>query len=136
MKSDKEYEIRFGVVMAMAHYIDEEYINNVLQWMDRISHEGYYVKMAVAWALSVCYVKFPQKTVNYLKENHIDDFTYNKALQKIIESYRVSTEDKEIIRSMKRKTNNVHYLPQRGFESFRKKFTIHIRKDSNCSSSY
>ena len=102
MKSDKEYEIRFGVVMAMAHYIDEEYINNVLQWMDRISHEGYYVKMAVAWALSVCYVKFPQKTVNYLKENHLDDFTYNKALQKIIESYRVSTEDKEIIRSMKR----------------------------------
>ena len=78
-------------------------VNNVLQWMDRISHEGYYVKMAVAWALSVCYVKFPQKTVNYLKENHLDDFTYNKALQKIIESYRVSTEDKEIIRSMKRK---------------------------------
>lgn len=135
MKSDKEYEIRFGVVMAMAHYIDEEYIDNVLQWMDRISHEGYYVKMAVAWALSVCYVKFPQKTMNYLKENHLDDFTYNKALQKIIESYRVSTEDKEIIRSMKRKTNNVH-LPQRGFESFRKKFTIHIRKDSNRSSSY
>ncbi len=96
-------EIRFGVVMAMAHYIDEEYIDNVLQWMDRISHEGYYVKMAVAWALSVCYVKFPQKTMNYLKENHLDDFTYNKALQKIIESYRVSTEDKEIIRSMKRK---------------------------------
>ena len=63
MKSDKEYEIRFGVVMAMAHYIDEEYIDNVLQWMDRISHEGYYVKMAVAWALSVCYVKFPQKTM-------------------------------------------------------------------------
>ena len=103
MKSDKEYEIRFGVVMAMAHYIDEEYIDNVLQWMDRICHEGYYVKMAVAWALSVCYVKFPQKTMNYLKENHLDDFTYNKALQKIIESYRVSTEDKEIIRSMKRK---------------------------------
>ena len=77
--------------------------DNVLQWMDRISHEGYYVKMAVAWALSVCYVKFPQKTMNYLKENHLDDFTYNKALQKIIESYRVSTEDKEIIRSMKRK---------------------------------
>ena len=41
--------------------------------------------------------------MNYLKENHLDDFTYNKALQKIIGSYRVSTEDKEIIRSMKRK---------------------------------
>ena len=103
MASDKEYEIRFGVVMAMGHYIDEEYIDKVLQWMDRISHEGYYVKMAVAWSLSVCYVKFPEKTMDYLKKNHLDDFTYNKALQKIIESYRVSAEDKEVIRSMRRK---------------------------------
>lgn len=103
MASDKEYEIRFGVVMAMGHYIDEEYIDKVLQWMDRISHEGYYVKMAVAWSLSVCYVKFPEKTMNYLKKNHLDDFTYNKALQKIVESYRVSAEDKEVIRSMRRK---------------------------------
>lgn len=104
LKSDQEYEIRFGVVMAMAHYIDEEYIDKVLQWTDRIHHEGYYVKMAVAWALSVCYVKFPQKTMDYLKKNNLDDFTYNKALQKIVESYRVSPEDKEIIRSMKRKS--------------------------------
>lgn len=103
MASDKEYEIRFGVVMAMGHYIDEEYIDKVLQWMDRISHEGYYVKMAVAWSLSVCYVKFPEKTMDYLKKNHLDDFTYNKALQKIVESYRVSAEDKEVIRSMRRK---------------------------------
>lgn len=108
MRSDKEYEIRFGVVMAMAHYIDEAYIDKVLQWMDRISHEGYYVKMAVAWALSVCYVKFPGKTMAYLKKNHLDSFTYNKALQKIIESYRVSAEDKETIRGMKRKSKRVY----------------------------
>lgn len=103
MASDEEYEIRFGVVMAMGHYIDEEYIDKVLLWMDRIRHEGYYVKMAVAWSLSVCYVKFPEKTMNYLKKNHLDDFTYNKALQKIVESYRVSAEDKEVIRRMRRK---------------------------------
>jgi len=103
MQSDKEYEIRFGVVMAMAHYIDADYIQNVLQWMNRIDHEGYYVKMAVAWALSVCYVKFPKETMLLLKENSLDDFTYNKALQKITESFRVSPEDKDIIRDMKRK---------------------------------
>lgn len=103
MASDKEYEIRFGVVKAMAHYVDQDYIDKVLQWMDRISHEGYYVKMAVAWALSLCYIRFPEKTMALLKENHLDDFTYNKALQKIVESYRVSKEDKEIIRGMKRK---------------------------------
>lgn len=103
LKSDKEYEIRFGVVMVMAHYIDEEYIDKVLHWMDRISHEGYYVKMAVAWALSVCYIKFPEKTMVLLRSNQLDDFTYNKALQKMVESYRVSAEEKEIIRGMRRR---------------------------------
>lgn len=104
MRSEKEYEVRFGVVMAMSHYIDEAYIDRVLAWMDRIDHEGYYVKMAVAWALSVCYIKFPQPTMQLLCHNRLDDFTYNKALQKITESYRVSREDKEKIRSMRRKT--------------------------------
>lgn len=104
MRSEKEYEVRFGVVMAMSHYIDEAYIDRVLAWMDRIDHEGYYVKMAVAWALSVCYIKFPQSTMQLLRHNRLDDFTYNKALQKITESYRVSREDKEKIRSMRRKT--------------------------------
>lgn len=103
LASDKEYEIRFGVVMMMGHYIDEDYIDKVLQWTDRISHEGYYVKMAIAWALSVCYVKFPVQTMKFLKENHLNDFTYNKALQKIVESYRVRAEDKEIIKKMRRK---------------------------------
>lgn len=103
MASDREYEIRFGVVMTMGHYVDEEYIDRVLAWYDRIGHEGYYVRMAVAWALSVCYVKFPEKTMRFLKHNRLDDFTYNKALQKIVESYRVSAEDKDIIRQMKRK---------------------------------
>ena len=58
--------------------------------------------MAVAWALSVCFVKFPEITMQYLKQNTLDDFTYNKTLQKIIESYRVDTETKKLIKQMKR----------------------------------
>lgn len=103
MASDKEYEIRFGVVMALNHYIDKDYIYKVLQKMNRIRHEGYYVKMAVAWNLSVCYVKFPKETLELLRDNQLDDFTCNKTLQKIIESYRVSKEEKDLMRSMKRK---------------------------------
>ena len=72
-----------GSLLAMALLLlYADYIQNVLQWMNRIDHEGYYVKMAVAWALSVCYVKFPKETMLLLKENRLDDFTYNKALQK------------------------------------------------------
>lgn len=102
-KEEQEFTIRFGVVMMLDHYITEEYIDAVLKQLDEVSHDGYYVKMAVAWAISVCYVKFPEKTTQLLENNRMDDFTYNKALQKIIESYRVSKEDKDKMRERKRK---------------------------------
>lgn len=101
--STEEYEIRFGVVMLLDFYIEEEYMTQVLQLLDDIKHEGYYAKMAVAWAISICYVKFPVPTMTYLKSNSLDDFTFNKALQKITESYRVDQETKKMIRSIKRK---------------------------------
>lgn len=100
--SDKEYEIRFAVVMMLNFFIEEEYINRILQLLDKVSHEGYYAKMAVSWALSICYNKLPEPTMSYLLSNALDDFTYNKALQKITESYRVDQETKTMIRGMKR----------------------------------
>ena len=102
LESNKEFEIRFGVVMLLDFYITEEYIDKVLEILNKIQYEGYYVKMAVAWAISVCYIKFPKETFKLLQENSLDDFTYNKALQKIIESYRVSEQEKKTIRAMKR----------------------------------
>lgn len=102
MKAGGEYEIRFGVVMAMSIFIDEDYIDAYLLKLDAIRHEGYYVKMAVAWALSVCFVKFEKQTLTYFHHSSLDKFTYNKALQKIIESYRVSSEMKTVIKAMKR----------------------------------
>lgn len=103
LSSDREYEIRFGVVMLLIYFVDEVYINRVLRLLDGINHSGYYVKMAVAWAISICYVKLPEPTLEYLYDNSLDLFTYNKALQKITESYRVDQATKTFIRSMKRK---------------------------------
>ncbi len=102
LDSEQEYEIRFGVVMILCHFIREEYIGRIFEWMDKISHPGYYVKMAVAWNLSVCYVKYPKETLKYLENCKLDDWTYNKAIQKMTESYRVSSEDKVMLRQMKR----------------------------------
>ena len=59
--------------------------------------------MAVAWTLQVCYVKFPEKTSRLLENNGMDDFTHNKAIQKIRESYQVSREEKEELGRLKRK---------------------------------
>ncbi len=103
INSQKEFEVRFGVVMLLDFYITPNYIERVLEIVNQVKHEGYYVKMAIAWAISICYIKFPKETMKLLQNNNFDLFTYNKALQKIIESYRVSEEEKGIIRAMKRK---------------------------------
>ena len=66
-KSDKEYEIRFGYVMLLSYFIDEFYIDKVLKLIDDFKDEKYYSKMSVAWALSICYIKFPEKTHKYLQ---------------------------------------------------------------------
>jgi 3-methyladenine DNA glycosylase AlkD len=101
--SKNEFEVRFAIVMLLNYYIEEDYIKLVLSKLDKIKHEGYYVKMAVAWAISVCYVKYDELTIKYLRKNSLDNFTYNKTLQKICESLKVSKENKVIIKSMKRK---------------------------------
>ncbi len=102
LKSKKEFELRFAIVMILDYFIDEKYINEVLKIFDNIKHDGYYVKMAIAWAISVAFVKFPKTTMKYLKQNNLDDWTYNKGLQKICESLRVSDKTKKEIRKMKR----------------------------------
>lgn len=104
LKSDKEYELRFGIVMLLFFFIEDEYIDRLLQLLNNIKHDGYYVKMAVAWAISICYVKLPEHTMVMLRTNSLDKFTYNKALQKITESHQVDPEMKRMIRGMKRKT--------------------------------
>ncbi|SDE47697.1 DNA alkylation repair protein [Sporomusa acidovorans] len=101
--SGNEFVLRFGIVMLLDYYIEDEYIDRVLACLDKAKHNGYYVKMAVAWAVSVSFVKFPDKTMRYLQENTLDDFTYNKALQKTMESFRVDRETKAYLRGMKRK---------------------------------
>ena len=102
LRSDKEYEIRFAVVMMLSHFVDEDYVEAGLELMDHIHHQGYYVKMAVAWAISIYFIKFPEPVMPYLEHNHLDDWTFNKALQKITESCRVDGETKAVIRAMKR----------------------------------
>ncbi len=102
LKSGKEFEVRFAVVLLLDYYIEEKYIGETLRLLAEVSHPGYYVKMAVAWALSICYVHYPEETLACLTEGDFDDFTYNKALQKMTESYRVDKETKAYLRSLKR----------------------------------
>jgi 3-methyladenine DNA glycosylase AlkD len=98
-----EYGMRYAVIAILVNFIDDEHMDRVLEIMDRTKHDGYYLKMGVAWTVAECFVKFPEKTMRYLNGNGLDDFTYNRSLQKITESFRVSDDTKTIIRGMKRK---------------------------------
>lgn len=100
---ERAYFVRFSVVMMIFYYTDEAHMEQAFSYFDKIHHEDYYVKMAVAWAISIYFIKMPEQTMTYLKKNQLDDFTYNKALQKIRESQKVDKETKEKIKEMKRK---------------------------------
>lgn len=99
LKSDKPFIKRVGIVLLF-YYLNDDYIDEVLKLINSVKSEDYYVKMANAWLISICLVKYYDKTVKFLKSCQLDDWTYNKALQKAIESYRIK--DKEILRKMKK----------------------------------
>lgn len=101
LQSDKEFEIRFGLVMILGYYIDEKYLSRDFEIFDRITNEEYYVKMAKAWAISIALVKYYDQTLEYLKNTNMDKWTYNKAIQKAIESYRITDTQKEELRKLK-----------------------------------
>ena len=104
LDSEKEFEVRFSVIMMLDYFIIDEYVDKVIERLNKIKHEGYYVKTGVAWCLAEIGIKYNEKLMNFLNsKNDLDDFTYNKTLQKMIESYRITKEQKLILKEMKRK---------------------------------
>lgn len=103
LEDSREYYIRFGVVMAMDYFINDQYIDKFLQKLKEVKTTDYYAMMAVAWALSVAFVKYEDKTMEFIKSNCLDITTHNKAIQKIRESNRVDKKTKMLVAEFKRK---------------------------------
>ena len=102
--SKEEFELRFIIVMLLDHFLEDEYIDDVFKIIETIKSDKYYVNMAIAWLLSIAFIKYRDKTLLQLEKTK-DDWIYNKSIQKIIESKRVSDKDKEYLRNKKRKNN-------------------------------
>ena len=102
LHSGKEYQIRFAVIMMMDYYLTAEYIDSVLPLLDEVAHDGYYVKMAVAWALATALAKQPEKTWDYFQHHHLDADTWKKTIQKCLESRRIPEEQKAALRQMRK----------------------------------
>lgn len=98
--SDNEYEQRFSAVMLLTHYVTEDYIHQSLEFLAEIRGDSYYTKMAVAWAYSVCLVKFPEESFEFLKAVRLDEWTIKKTVQKTRESFRCTSELKEKIKEL------------------------------------
>ena len=98
LKNNEEFYQRFVIVVLLNYYINDVYIDLVLNTMLQIKNDKYYVKMAISWCYSICLVKYFDKTLEFIiiNKNKIDKWTFNKALQKGIESFRISKENKII----------------------------------------
>jgi len=101
VKSNNPWEVRVGLVLLLSYYVKEEYLDCIFEISESISSDDYYVKMANAWLLSVCFIKYYDRTYSFFLDNKLENWTYNKALQKAIESYRIK--DKESLKKLKRK---------------------------------
>lgn len=103
LKSNNEFDVRFALVMLLNYYISDEYVEDIYSIINNVKLDKYYVKMANAWLISYCLIDYYDKTVEFLKDNtKIDKWTYNKGIQKGIESFRISKKQKENIKKMKR----------------------------------
>ena len=103
LKDDYLFAVRVGLVILLNYYVEEEYLSKIFDLVDNINREEYYIKMAIAWLLSICYIKYPKETSKYLDNTKIDDFTYNKTISKICDSYRI---DKKTKQELKKKRRN------------------------------
>ena len=102
--TSKEFESRIVSVMLLSHYITDDYIDSVIAVLDSLNTQTYYSRMGVAWGLATIMGKYPSKCIKYLSSDncHLDIKTYNKTLQKIRESYKVSDDIKSLIKEMKK----------------------------------
>lgn len=96
-----EYEVRFLVVMLMNYYLVDEYIDRVNDVLLSIDREEYYINMALAWALSVEFVKYENTVMEIFEKRMLPVWVHNKAIQKTCESFRVSKEMKSYLRTLK-----------------------------------
>ena len=101
--SKREYSVRFACVMLLDYYVEEADLARDLAVLDRLSGQPYYAMMAVAWAISILYIRYPHAVSAYLLESKLDDVTYQKALQKIMESQQVSAAAKARIRALRQR---------------------------------
>ena len=103
IRSNETYTIRFGISMLMRNYLDDNFKEEYLELVSKIKSDEYYVNMMIAWYFATALAKQYDSTIKYIENNKLDIWVHNKTIQKAVESYRVTDEHKDYLRSLKRK---------------------------------
>ena len=101
IKSKHTFTIRFGIEMLMSWYLDDDFKKEYLEMVSIIRSNEYYVNMMIAWFFATALTKQWGSTIKYIEENKLSPWVHNKTIQKAIESYRITNEQKDYLRKLK-----------------------------------
>ena len=101
LSSSHTYTVRYGICTLMRYYLDSRFSPDFLKKVAEIRSDEYYVKMMIAWYFATALAKQYDATLPYISEKKLDKWTHNKAIQKAIESYRVTDEHKAYLKTLK-----------------------------------
>lgn len=108
LESDKVYTLRFGIGMLMEHFLDEDFDISYLETVSNIRSDEYYVNMMIAWYFATALAKRYESVLPFIENRRLEIWTHNKAIQKAVESLRISDEKKEYLKNLKIKNNYIY----------------------------
>ena len=101
ISASEPYTIRFGIGMLMEHYLDENFDMKYPEAVASVRSEEYYVNMMIAWYFATALAKQYEAVLPYIESHRLNDWTHNKAIQKAVESFRITPEQKEYLKTLK-----------------------------------
>ena len=102
LSSDRTYTVRYGIGMLMRYYLDDAFRPEYLVWVAAVHSEEYYVNMMIAWYLATALAKQWEAAIPYLEKRVLSDWVHRKTIQKAVESYRITPEQKVYLKSLRR----------------------------------
>ena len=99
--SEHTYTVRYGIGMLMRLYLDEDFEPQYLEWAAAVRSEEYYVNMMIAWYLATALAKQWEAAIPYLEKRVLSDWVHRKTIQKAVESYRITPEQKVYLKSLR-----------------------------------
>ena len=101
LKSKETYTVRFAIGMLMEHFLNEDFDPRYPKMVARIRSDEYYINMMIAWYFATALAKQYDSILPYIEEKKLDVWTHNKTIQKAVESYRITPEQKEYLKNLK-----------------------------------